>query len=184
MTARVCLGAFAGAHGVKGEAKVKTFTAKEEGVARYGPVETEDGLRRLNLEFVRVLKPGVALVRSPDIKSREEAAALAGVRFYVERGALPPAGEEEFYIDDLIGLAVRDDQGAALGIVAAAHNFGAGDILEVKRNAGAALLVPFTRAAIPHVDLPGGTLTVSAQAIDATETDAALVAEAMRQEDA
>jgi len=167
MTPRICIGAFAGAHGVKGETKVKTFTASEEGVAKYGLVESEDRKRRFTLTFIRVLKPGLALVSAPEIKSREDAAALAGTRLYVERSALPPAGEDEFYIDDLIGLDAAENSGAPLGRVTAVHNFGAGDVIELSGPPGGAgaLLLPFTRAVVPVVDIAGRRIIVDAAAL-------------------
>lgn len=184
---RICLGAFAGAHGVKGEAKVKTFTESEDGVARYGAVETEKGDRRFTLAFIRTLKPGLALVRAPEIKNREEAQALAGVRLFVDRSALPAAADDEFYIEDLIGLSAFDTDGADLGRVAAVYNFGAGDVVELTGAPGASapVLAPLTRAAIPEIDIKAGRIIVDAAALKAAETaDPALIAEAMRQEDA
>jgi 16S rRNA processing protein RimM len=185
MTRRVCLGAFAGAHGVKGAAKVRAFTASEDGVAAYGPVESEDGARRFTLDFIRVLRPGLAIVRAPEITSREDAAALAGVRFYVPRAALPPAEGDDFYMEDLVGLAVVDAAGAAQGRIAGVHNFGAGDILEIAGRPGhpASFFAPFTRAAFPSIDLARGVAVIAAEALGG-EDDGALVAEAMRQEDA
>lgn len=167
---RVCLGAFAGAHGVKGDAKVKTFTAEPESVAAYGPVQTEDGGRTFTLRFIRMLKPGLALVSAPEIASREDAAALAGTRLYVDRDALPaPGDEDEFYMDDLVGLTAVDETGAEAGRVAAVHNFGAGDILELNGVPGVkqALMIPFTKEAVPGVDLGAGTIAVARAALDA-----------------
>lgn len=160
---RVCLGAFAGAHGVRGEAKVKTFTQTEERVASYGPLETEDGARRFSLKFLRVLKPGLALVAAPEIQGREDAETLAGVRLYADRAALPETAEGEFYIEDLVGLAAQDETGAPVGIIIAVHNFGAGDVLEIgERPAGApSVMIPFTSVAVPAIDLASGRLTVA-----------------------
>ncbi|OFX00056.1 MAG: 16S rRNA processing protein RimM [Alphaproteobacteria bacterium RIFCSPHIGHO2_12_FULL_63_12] len=164
---RICIGAFAGAHGVKGEAKVKTFTESEDGVARYGAVESEDGKRRFSLKFIRVLKPGLALVSAPEIKSREDAAALAGLRLYVDRSKLPPADEDEFYIEDLVSLGVENDAGTPMGRVAAVHNFGAGDVLELDGVPGASgkVLLPFTRAAVPVVDIAGRRIVIDRAAL-------------------
>jgi 16S rRNA processing protein RimM len=167
MGARVCLGAFAGAHGVKGEAKVKTFTETEDGVARYGAVESEDGERRFALTFIRALKPGLALVGAPEIKTREDAAALAGMRLYVDRAMLPAPADDEFYLEDLIGLAAVDDGGEALGRVIAFFNFGAGDILEIETADGGRRMVPLTRAAVPEIDLAKGVATFAAEALRA-----------------
>lgn len=185
---RICLGAFAGAHGVRGEAKVKTFTEAEDAVARYGPVESEDRSRRFTLTFLRVLKPGLALVRSPEIENREDAAALAGARLYVDRERLPPPAEDEFYIEDLVGLEAFDEAGAPLGRVAAVYNFGAGDVIEIAPASGEAFMLPFTRAAVPDVDAKAGRIIIAAAALaDLPAGEAAapsLIEEAMRQEDA
>lgn len=185
MTRRICLGAFAGAHGVKGAAKVRAFTGSEDGVAAYGPVESEDGKRRFTLDFIRVLRPGLAVVSAPEISSREDAASLAGVRFYAPRAALPPAADDDFYMEDLVGLAVVDEKGAPQGRITGVHNFGAGDILEIAGRPGKPdhLFAPFTKAAFPVIDLTRGIAVAAAEALGG-EDDAALVAEAMRQEDA
>lgn len=158
---RVCLGAFAGAHGVKGEAKVKTFTEAPAGIAAYGPVTSEDGKRSFRLRFVRALKPDLALVTAPEIASREDAAALAGTRLYVAREMLPPTTEDEFYLEDLVGLAAFDEAGAPLGKVVAVHNFGAGDLIEVKAATGKTLMVPFTNKVVPRIDLGAHRIVVA-----------------------
>ncbi len=188
MSARVCLGAFAGAHGVKGAAKVRTFTQTERAVAEYGPVQSEDGARRFTLSFIRVLRPGIAIVSAPEIASREDAAALAGVRLYVDRAALPAAGADEFYMDDLVGLAVVDQAGGRLGVIVGVHNFGAGDLVEIGELPGrpGTVFAPFTRAAFPDIDLRRGVAIAGAEALSGDDgaAEAGLVAEAMRQEDA
>ena len=168
---RVCLGAFAGAHGVMGDAKLKSFTEPSENVGAYGAVETEDGARRFTLKVVRELKPGLLLVRAPEIKSREDAESLKGVQLFIDRAQLPAPDENEYYIEDLIGLNAVDEAGAALGIVRAVHNFGAGDLIELEDIPGikGARLLPFTKEAVPEIDLAGGRLTVSRAAIDALD---------------
>ena len=184
MRRRICLGAFAGAHGVKGAAKVRAFTETESGVALYGPVESEDGARHFTLQIIRVLRPGLAVVAAPEIESREDAASLAGVRFYVSRAALPPTAQDDFYMEDLVGLDVIDETGAARGRIVGVHNFGAGDILEIAGSPckSGSIFAAFTKAAFPVVDLERGIAIASTAALGA-EDDAALVAEAMRQED-
>lgn len=181
---RVCLGAFAGAFGVKGEAKVKTFTESEDGIARYGALESEDGRRRFTLTFIRVLKPGLALVSAPEIKSREDAAALAGVKLYVDRAALPAADDGEYYVEDLVGLAAVDDAGRPLGRIVAVYDFGAGGVLEIEDADGTTIMVPFSDAAVLSVDLARGVATIAAAALADGSEDAALLEESMRQEDA
>ena len=160
---QVCLGAIAGAHGVKGEFKIRTFTEEPAQVAAYGPVFTEKGDKKFTLSVLRLLKPELVLVRAPEMNSREEAESLKGVRLYVERVQLPLPGDEEFYLEDLVGLTALDENGAPLGVVRAVHNFGAGDILELHEvpDMKGTVLIPFTKAAVPSVDIDNGKLTVS-----------------------
>ena len=165
---RACLGAFAGAYGVKGETRVKTFTDAPENIAAYGPVESEDGGRRFTLEVVRVLTGGLVIARAPELKDREDAQNLKGVRLYVDRGSLPPTEEDEYYLDDLVGLKAFDETGAPAGTVAAVYNFGADDLIELKGAPGAkgARLIPFTRDAVPEVDIAGRRITVLRSAFE------------------
>jgi 16S rRNA processing protein RimM len=101
------------------------------------------------------------LVRIEGVADRDAAARLTGTRLYVERSALPPPGEEEYYLADLVGCRAVDEAGVALGTVAAVHDHGAGAFLEIARPGRGALLVPFTRASVPGVDLAARRLTVS-----------------------
>ncbi|MGE0409417.1 MAG: ribosome maturation factor RimM [Amphiplicatus sp.] len=160
---RVCLGAFAGAYGVKGAAKVKTFTEKPQNVAAYGPAASADGRRRFTLKVIRVLKSDLVLVSAPEIESREDAESLKGVKLYVPRAALPPPGEDEFYVEDLVGLRVLTEGRADAGEIAAVHNFGAGDLIEVKNAPGlkGGYLLAFTRKAFPRIDLEARTVTLA-----------------------
>jgi len=184
---RVCLGAFAGAHGVKGEARVKAFTARPQDVAAYGPLTSEDGARRFTLTVVRIIKDDIVLARAPEIASREDAMALAGVRLYAPRAALPaPEDEDEFYLEDLVGLEARDAAGARIGVVTGVFDFGAGDILEIARDGNGSFFSPFTRAAAPRVDLDAGFIEIVVDGAEAGTpvADAGFIAEAMRQSDA
>jgi 16S rRNA processing protein RimM len=164
---RICLGAFAGAHGVRGEAKVKCFTEELNNIAAYGPVETEDRKRQFTLSVIRSLKADFVLVRAPQIQSREDAEALKGVRFYVARDQLPAPDEDEFYLNDLVGLDVVDEAGAPLGAVNAVYNFGAGDVIELMGVPGikGMRLVRFTKQNVPEVDIAGGKITVRRAAV-------------------
>ncbi|MBV9521393.1 MAG: 16S rRNA processing protein RimM [Alphaproteobacteria bacterium] len=157
--ARICLGAITGAQGVRGAVRIKPFTARPEDVAAYGPVEDEAGRRSWNIRLIGKAK-GVVIGRIPGIEDRDAAAALKGVRLYVDRAALPPPAEEEYYHADLLGLAVVLSDGTMLGRVRAVHEYGAGDCIEVTPEAGAAIMVPFTKAAVPTVDLAAGRLVV------------------------
>jgi 16S rRNA processing protein RimM len=157
--ARICVGAIAGAFGVKGEVRLKSFCVPPEAIADYGPLWTEDG-RSFTVALTRPVSGGLG-ARLSGVATREAADALRGLRLHVDRAALPALPEDEFYHADLIGLAVRDPGGAALGHVRAVLNHGAGDLLEVARpQGGEAVLVPFTRDAVPTVDLGAGCLIV------------------------
>lgn len=147
----ICVGAFAGAFGVAGEVRLKSFCADPEAIASYGPLYTEDGSRQFQIRLTRPVAGGLG-ARVKGVTSKEEADALRGVSLYAERSALPSLPDDEFYHSDLIGLEVRDTGGKLLGRVSAVHNHGAGDILEVTGGAKA-LLLPFTREVVPTVDL-------------------------------
>jgi 16S rRNA processing protein RimM len=153
---RVCVAAIAGAWGVRGEARVKSFTADPRAFAAYGPLETEDGARRFEVRIVRPVAAGFA-ARLSGVTTREAAEALRGQRLYASRDRLPPLPEDEFYHADLIGLAVIDTGGAPLGRVRTVQNYGAGDILEIA-GGPRPLLLPFTRAVVPTVDLAAGRI--------------------------
>jgi 16S rRNA processing protein RimM len=156
---RVCVGAVAGAHGVRGAVRIKSFTAEPEGVARYGPVEDESGTRRFEIRLVGTAK-GVVLVQLSGIDDRDQAEALRGLRLYLPRDALPMPADDEYYHADLIGLDAVLAQGVPLGRVHAVHDFGAGDCLEIARPQGQPVVVPFTRAVVPVVDIAGGRVVI------------------------
>jgi len=161
----ICLGVFAGAHGVKGAIKVKTFTTAPSDIAAYGPLAAEDGSRIFTLRIIRELSNNIVLVTAPEIAHREDAKSLSGVKLYIDRDMLPATDDEdEFYLEDLTGLKAIDETGAALGVVAAVQNYGAGDLLELRNipNVKGARLIPFTKEAVPVVDISGGGITISA----------------------
>ncbi|HEV7255152.1 MAG TPA: ribosome maturation factor RimM [Mesorhizobium sp.] len=151
------------AQGLKGEIRARSFCADPLALGSYGPLQTEDG-RHLEVVSVRPIGPpekGVVAVRLKGVSDRTAAEALNGLALFVARDALPPPeDEEDFYHADLLGLAVRDGEGREIGRVTALHDFGAGDVLEVALRAGAAALIPFTRAAVPEVSVSGGFLRV------------------------
>ena len=156
---RVCLGVIAGAHGVKGLVRVRSFTAKPQSIADYGPLQDERGERRFELELVGVSR-GALIARVPGVEDRDAAEALKGMRLYVRRTDLPEPGAEEFYEADLMGLDAVLSDGTRLGKVCAVHDFGAGANLEIEDAAGKTVMVPFTAAAVPMVDIPGGRLVI------------------------
>lgn len=155
----VQLGVVGAPHGIRGEVRVKSFTQDPLAIGDYGPLYTEDG-RELLVQKARPAK-NVLVVSFAGVNDRTGAEALAGTRLFVERSALPQdLDEEEFYHADLIGLSVRDDTGDAFGKVIAVHDFGAGDILEVKPSSGRSVMIPFTREAVPEVKPTAGYLVV------------------------
>ena len=159
---RVCLGAIAGAHGVRGDFRVKYFTEGPENIAAYGPVETEDASRTFTLKFIRTAKGDFAVFRAPEVKSREDAEALKGTRLYIDRAALPKLGEDEYYLDDLVGLKVITENGDACGEVNAVYNFGAGDLIEIKNIPGrkGLHLIAFTRQNARTVNITAGIIVI------------------------
>jgi 16S rRNA processing protein RimM len=163
----VLLGAIIGAHGLKGEVKVKTFTSTPESLAAYGALLAEDG-RRFKISELRALGADTAIVCFEGIKDRNSAESLKGVRLSVAREALPEPEDNEFYHADLIGLRAETRDGALLGRVKGLHNFGAGDVLEITDDAGAERFVPFTEDVVPEIDVPGGRIVVELPCDDET----------------
>ena len=154
---KVCLGTIVGVHGVQGTVRIKSFTADPADIAAYGAVSDESGGRRFEVKVLGQAR-GTVLARLSGIADRNAAEALRGLRLYVPRAALPEANEDEFYHADLIGLPVETREGAPLGSVRAVHNFGAGDILELRDGNGREILLPFSDAAVPEIDLANGRI--------------------------
>ena len=155
---RICVGAIAGAFGVQGEVRLKSFCAEPTAIAEYGPLYTEDGSRSFKVRLTRPLSGGLG-ARLSGVATKEEADALKGTNLYADKSRLPKLPDDEYYYADLIGLEVRDPGGAVIGKVAAVHNHGAGDLLEI-RGPGLkeTLLLPFTLANVPTVDIAAGVL--------------------------
>ena len=158
-TGKLLLAQIGAAHGVRGEVRVKSFTADPLVLANYQPLAAEDG-RLFHIERVRPAKE-VLVVKFRGLNDRNAAEALNGVALYADREVLPEAKEDEFYHVDLIGLLAIDEAGETIGTVVAVHNFGAGDMLDIAPPRGPSLLVPFTKEAVPTIDLAAGRLIVS-----------------------
>jgi len=153
---RICVGAIAGAFGVQGEVRLKSFCTEPTDIASYGPLYDEAGTRRFSVKLTRPISGGLG-ARIAGVTTKEEADALKGTQLYAARDRLPRLPDDEFYHADLIGLEVRDTGGAVLGRVRAVQNHGAGDILEVAGPKGE-MLIPFTLAAVPTVDIAAGRI--------------------------
>ena len=153
MATRVCLGAIAGAYGVRGEVRLKSFCADPASIGDYGPLTTEDGTASFEISNVKPIKAGFS-ARLAGIRSKEAADALRGTRLYAPREVLPALPDDEFYHADLINLAVLDTGGKTIGRVKAILNHGADDLLEVPLGRGkGTALIPFTKEVVPTVDI-------------------------------
>ena len=161
MAERICVAQIGGAHGLRGDVKLKSFTADPMAVKDYGPLTTEDGSASFEIEALRAAK-GHLVARFRGVSDRSAAERLAHLMLFVPRDRLPPPSADEFYHADLIGLCAVTADGTEIGTVAAIHDFGAGDILELRPQAGGAtIMVPFTAAFVPRVDIAGRRIVVA-----------------------
>ncbi len=157
---KLCVGVITVPHGVRGQVRVKSFTVEPRDITRYAPLVDADGEREYRLEFVGHTK-GVLLARVDGVCDRNAAETLRGTELFIYRDTLPePEDEDEFYNADLVGLAAVRPDGSAYGTVKALHNFGAGDMIEFKLAGGGDVILPFTRAVVPEIDLEKGRLVV------------------------
>ena len=161
MADRIRVARIGAVHGVRGEVKLWSFTQDPMAVAHYGPLETEDGARRFEIETMRAAKDHF-VARIAGIADRDAAASLRNVDLFVSRDKLPPIKDADtYYFADLVGLSAVDQDGAVLGKVTAVHNFGAGDVVEIAlTRGGEPLLLTFTETAVPKVDLKAGRIVV------------------------
>ncbi len=149
----VLVGRFGRPHGIKGELRLQSFTQAPLAIAEYGPLSSGDGTRAFTLEWVRP-QGEMLVVRVKGVASREAAEALTNLELYVPRARLPLAdGEDEFLAADLVGCTVADPSGAVLGTVSDVANYGAGDLLDIRCPDGRSVLLPFTKAFTPQIDL-------------------------------
>jgi 16S rRNA processing protein RimM len=161
MVSRVCVAQIGAAHGVHGEVRLWSFTEDPMAITRYGPLESEDGARTFEIAAVRPAK-GHLVARLRGVDDRAAAERLTNLKLFVPRERLPAPEHDEFYHADLIGLAAVDKDGNQLGTVTAMHNFGAGDLIEIQpANGGTSMMLPFTEATVPAVDIKGGRVVVA-----------------------
>ena len=154
----ICVGAIGGAYGVRGEVRLKSFCATPDDIETYSPLTTEDGAKTFSLAIIRPMKNGF-VARVAEVATKEEADALKGTQLFARRDQLPHLPNDEFYYTDLVGLEVFDTGGTSLGRVKAVQNHGASDLLEVHApGATTTVLLPFTKDAVPTVDLAAGRI--------------------------
>ncbi|MGJ4957811.1 ribosome maturation factor RimM [Bradyrhizobium sp. HKCCYLRH2015] len=159
MSKLICVARIGAAHGVRGEVRLWTFTEDPLAVLHFGPLTTKDGSRSFEVAKAREAKDHlVAAIKG--VTDRNAAERLNGLELYVPRERLPETDDDEYYHADLIGLAAETTSGAPLGRVLAVHNFGAGDIIEIAPPSGSTLMLPFTNAVVPTVDLAGGRVII------------------------
>jgi 16S rRNA processing protein RimM len=162
---KILLGVFGAPHGIRGEVRLKSYTANPAAIGSYGPLYDKSGSRSFAIEALRPIGKDIFVARVKGVADRNAATALTGIELFAARDALPPPDEDEFYYADLIGLRVENERGEILGSVVALHNFGAGDILEIAPPADATekttAMLAFTRALVPIVEVPGGRVVVA-----------------------
>ena len=159
MPAQICIARIGAPHGVRGAVKLWTFTEDPFAVQAYGPLVTKDGARSFEVATAREGK-GHLVATLKGIATREDAERLNGLELYIAREKLPATDENEYYHADLIGLAAVTSADEPLGRVIAIHNFGAGDIIEIAPPQGATMLLPFTNAVVPSIDLAAGRVVI------------------------
>jgi len=155
----ICIAAVAGAFGVKGEVKIKPFTEDPKSCVKFGPFMDANGKTILTPTKTRPVKKGIAAF-CKEVKTREQAEAMKSTKLYVPRSALPVPEDDEYYYSDLIGLSVELVDGTPLGIIKAVHDFGSGDLLEIKTKGEKDWFHPFTKDAVPHVDIKAGKVVI------------------------
>jgi 16S rRNA processing protein RimM len=158
---RICVARIGAAHGVRGEVKLWSFTQDPAAVASYGPLETQDGTRRLEIKALRPAKDHF-VARIAGVDNRDAAEKLRNLELYIPRARLPEIDDADtFYHADLIGLDVVTSDGVQIGTVHALHNFGAGDIIEIIPIGGSdALMLPFNETTVPKINIAGKQIVV------------------------
>jgi 16S rRNA processing protein RimM len=159
MPEKICIARIGAAHGVRGAVKLWTFTEDPLAVKAYGPLSTKDGARSFEIAQLREAKDHL-VATFKGITTREEAERLNGLELFIPREKLPATDENEYYHADLIGLAAVTSGDEPIGRVVAIHNFGAGDIIEIAPLNGPTLLLPFSNAVVPMVDIAGGRVVI------------------------
>jgi len=156
----VCVGVVTGARGIKGDVRVKSFTAEPENLGRYGPLLDKTGKQAFGIKVTGIAK-GQLIARFKGVIDRNAAEALKGTELFVPRDSLPKPEEDEFYFSDLVGLKAELEDGSAFGTITAVENFGAGDVLEISGPVKGGVMVPFTKEVVPVVDLDGQRVVIN-----------------------
>ncbi len=158
----LCLGVITGAHGIRGEVRIKTFTETPEAIASYGALRTKSGDASYKVKRHRIAG-GLVIAALKGVNNRNAAEALKGTELYVRRDSLPELeDEDEFYHSDLIGLEAELGDGTLFGMVVKLENFGGGTVVEIRQEGGDQMVyVPFTREAVPKIEIEQGRIFVA-----------------------
>ncbi len=157
---KILVGMISGAHGVKGQMRLKSFTEEPEAIARYKPLTDEEGKQ----EFAFTFKSATSthfVVEMKGVADRDAAEAMRGTKLFVARAALPKLKKREFYESDFIGLAVRDAKGKNCGEVAGVHDYGGGPFFEIKPPKGNSFMLPFTKDCVPEMEMEQGYIVIA-----------------------
>jgi 16S rRNA processing protein RimM len=157
----ILVGRFGAPHGIRGEVRLQSFTQDPSAIRKLSPLTDASGQRTFSLTALKPLRDAILIAQVSGISDRNGAETLKHVELYVDRAKFPKAAKDEFYLSDLIGLAAFLASGELAGSVLNVLNFGAGDILEIKPEAGDTLLIPFTLANVPDIDVPNGRIVIS-----------------------
>ena len=155
----ICLGVIVGVHGVRGHLKIKAYTDNPAALDRYGPVSLDDG-RLLHLKIKSVSPKDTVIALAQEVTGRNEAELMRGLELFIKRDALPPTANDEVYHTDLVGLEARDNDGVVIGVIVGLHDFGAGDIIEVKPPSRPTMMLPFAPEYRDEVRLEEGFVTL------------------------
>lgn len=166
----VVVGVILGAHGVRGDVRIKSFTAEPEALFEYAPFLSETGEVLIDPMRARPAKDHFIVTPEKPLQ-KEEWDKLKSTKLYVPRDVLPKTEADEYYIDDLVGLDVFSGGDTPVGRVKAVLNHGASDLIEVQPTPrGKPVLVPFTLEDVPVVDLSAKRLVIATFEIWADES--------------
>ncbi len=154
----IVLGVITAPHGIRGQVKIRSFTANPEDLTAYGPLTSKSGAV-FEVKITSHTKD-VLIADIKGVNSRDDAEKLRGIELCVPRSALPDSDENEYYHEDLVGLKVQTQSGEPYGIIEAVHNFGAGDLVSLKLISGKEELLPFTKASFPNIDIKKGIAVI------------------------
>ncbi len=156
---KICVGMIAGAHGVRGLVRLRSFTEEPGSITAYGELSDETGKRIFEVELKSSLNDHF-IAAIDGVNDREAADELRGTKLYVPRARLPKARKGEYYETDLVGLKAQDKNGKDFGAVLAVHNYGAGTFLEIGQGRKDSFMLPFTNAFVPEVEIEAGHVTI------------------------